>query len=117
MEKPYGLTMRGIVKNSEGEILILRRHPKSKTNPHRWELPGGKIEKCEYVVILETEKIQKEEKNTTYSIESMLVDIMVKENCSLKEAIKKLNDNNKELKKNSIYEASLNLKQIMKNIL
>ncbi len=48
MEKPYGLTMRGIVKNSEGEILILRRHPKSKTNPHKWELPGGKIEKCEY---------------------------------------------------------------------
>ena len=48
MEKPYGLTMRGIVKNSEGKILVLRRHPKSKTNPHRWELPGGKIEKCEY---------------------------------------------------------------------
>ena len=48
MEKPYGLTMRGIVKNSAGKILILRRHPKSKTNPHKWELPGGKIEKCEY---------------------------------------------------------------------
>lgn len=48
MEKPYGLTMRGIVKNSEGKILVLRRHPKSKTNPHKWELPGGKIEKCEY---------------------------------------------------------------------
>lgn len=48
MEKPYGLTMRGIVKNSEGKILVLRRHPKSKTNPHKWELPGGKTEKCEY---------------------------------------------------------------------
>ena len=48
MEKPYGLTMRGIVKNDNGEILVLRRHPKSKTNPHKWELPGGKIEKCEY---------------------------------------------------------------------
>ena len=33
MDKPYGLTMRGIVKNSNDEILILRRHPKSRTNP------------------------------------------------------------------------------------
>ena len=48
MEKPYGLTMRGVVKNEDGEILVLRRHPKSKTNPHKWELPGGKIEKGEF---------------------------------------------------------------------
>ena len=48
MEKPYGLTMRSVVKNEEGKILVLRRHPKSKTNPHKWELPGGKIEKCEF---------------------------------------------------------------------
>ncbi|WP_407424645.1 NUDIX hydrolase [Methanobrevibacter sp.] len=48
MEKPYGLTMRSVVKNSEGKILVLRRHPKSKTNPHKWELPGGKIEKGEF---------------------------------------------------------------------
>lgn len=27
MDKPYGLTMRGIVKNKDNEILILRRHP------------------------------------------------------------------------------------------
>ena len=44
MDKPYGLTMRGIVKNSNDEILILRRHPKSRTNPHKWELPGGKVD-------------------------------------------------------------------------
>jgi ADP-ribose pyrophosphatase YjhB (NUDIX family) len=48
MEKPYGLTMRGIIKNNDGKILVLRRHPKLKTNPHKWELPGGKIEKCEF---------------------------------------------------------------------
>lgn len=48
MEKPYGLTMRGIVKNDNDEILILKRHPKSKTNPCKWELPGGKIEKGEF---------------------------------------------------------------------
>ena len=48
MEKPYGLTMRSVVKNKKDEILVLRRHPKSKTNPHKWELPGGKIEKGEF---------------------------------------------------------------------
>ena len=48
MEKPYGLTMRSVVKNKKGEILVLRRHPKSKTNPHKWELPGGKTEKEEF---------------------------------------------------------------------
>lgn len=48
MEKPYGLTMRSVVKNKKDEILVLRRHPKSKTNPHKWELPGGKIENGEF---------------------------------------------------------------------
>ena len=45
MKKHYGLTMRSVVKNEEGKILVLRRHPNSKTNTHKWELPGGKIEK------------------------------------------------------------------------
>lgn len=48
MEKPYGLTMRSVVKNKKDEILVLRRHPKSKTNPHKWELPRGKIENGEF---------------------------------------------------------------------
>lgn len=48
MDKPYGLTMRGIIKNSNDEILILRRHPKSRTNPHKWELPGGKVDPGEF---------------------------------------------------------------------
>ena len=48
MEKTYGLTMRGILKNNENKILILKRHHKSKTNPQKWELPGGKMEKDEY---------------------------------------------------------------------
>jgi len=43
MKKPYGLTMRGLVRKNN-EILILKRHPKSKTNPNKWELPGGKID-------------------------------------------------------------------------
>ena len=46
--KGYGLTVRGIIKNDSGEILIVKRHPKSKTDPEMWELPGGKVEKGEF---------------------------------------------------------------------
>ncbi|WP_225369390.1 NUDIX hydrolase [Methanobrevibacter arboriphilus] len=35
--------MRGLLKK-DGKILLLKRHPNSKTNPSRWELPGGKVE-------------------------------------------------------------------------
>lgn len=46
--KAYGLTVRGIIKNDNGEILIVKRHPKSKTDPEMWELPGGKVERGEH---------------------------------------------------------------------
>lgn len=48
MKLGYGLTMRGVIKNNENEILILKRHPKSKTDPEMWELPGGKVENGEH---------------------------------------------------------------------
>ena len=48
MKRDYGLTMRGILKNEKGEILILKRHPKSRTDPDTWELPGGKVEEGEF---------------------------------------------------------------------
>ena len=47
MKKPYGLTVRGIIKNDANEILIVKRHPKSRTDPEMWELPGGKVESGE----------------------------------------------------------------------
>ena len=47
MDAPYGLTVRGIIKNDNDEILIVKRHPKSRTDPEMWELPGGKVEKGE----------------------------------------------------------------------
>lgn len=46
--KSYGLTVRGIIKNDNGEILIVKRHPKSRTDPEMWELPGGKVESGEH---------------------------------------------------------------------
>lgn len=48
MAKPYGLTVRGIIKNDKDEILIVKRHPKSRTDPEMWELPGGKVEDGEF---------------------------------------------------------------------
>ena len=44
MTKPYGLTVRGIIKNDNNEILLVKRHPKSRTDPEMWELPGGKVD-------------------------------------------------------------------------
>ena len=43
MRRPYGLTMRGLAK-IHNKILILKRHPNSKTNANCWELPGGKVD-------------------------------------------------------------------------
>lgn len=45
--KTYGLTVRGIHKNHNGEILIVKRHHKCRTDAGKWELPGGKVEKGE----------------------------------------------------------------------
>ena len=51
MDIPYGLTVRGIIKNSSNEILIVKRHPKSKTDPEMWELPGGKWKKANFSLL------------------------------------------------------------------
>lgn len=48
MTKPYGLTMRGIAKNENDEILLLKRHHKSINGPGKWELPGGKVDRGEF---------------------------------------------------------------------
>ena len=45
--KDWGLTVRGVVRD-EDKILILRRHPKSRNNPHKYELPGGKVDPGEF---------------------------------------------------------------------
>ena len=60
MEKPYGLTVRGIIKNDSDEILIVKRHPKSRTDPEMWELPGGKVEKGEFFIDALVREIKEE---------------------------------------------------------
>ena len=66
----------------------------------------------EYTFIIEKE-IKIEEKENL-SIEALLIDKMIKNNISLKDAITLLNKENDNLSKKDIYNASLNLKDILK---
>ena len=66
----------------------------------------------EYTIIIKKELIKKI--NSSMSIESQLVDIMIKEKVTLKEAINILNVNDSNLSKKDIYNASLNLKDLNK---
>ena len=68
--------------------------------------------KGEYVILIQNE--QEDEKESAISIEAMLVDIIIKEKCSIKDAIKILNEKQKDISKKDIYNASLNLKEILK---
>ena len=73
----------------------------------------AKIDKGEYTIIFEKNK-EKVVEELEISIEALLVDIIIKNNCSMKDAIGMLNKNNKNLNKKDIYNSSLNLKGIMK---
>jgi|WetSurMetagenome_2_1015567.scaffolds.fasta_scaffold45689_2 8-oxo-dGTP diphosphatase len=42
--KPFALAVRVLLMNEKGEVLLLQRSESSKTNPGRWELPGGKMD-------------------------------------------------------------------------
>jgi 8-oxo-dGTP diphosphatase len=42
--KPFALAVRILLFNENGQILLLQRSKRSKTNPGKWELPGGKID-------------------------------------------------------------------------
>jgi len=43
----FGLSVRVFLTNDDGKILILKRSTDSKTNPGKWELPGGKVDQGE----------------------------------------------------------------------
>ncbi len=76
-----------------------------------------KIEKGEYVIILEkniSDKSDKKNEKNEISLEAMLVDTMIKNKCNIKDAMKDICENNKKIKKNDLYEASLKIKEIFK---
>ena len=68
-KKDWGLTVRGVVRK-EDKILILRRHPKSRNNAHKWEFPGGKVDPGEFFDVALIREF-KEETNLDVNIESL----------------------------------------------
>jgi len=47
--KPYSLSLKAVVRNEEGFVLLLRRSATSKANAGKWEFPGGKLDAGETV--------------------------------------------------------------------
>lgn len=70
-------------------------------------------EKGEYALIIKKEKEKTNIINEEVCLEARLVNTMIKNNCSLKDAIKEVS-NNSDFNKNEVYNASLNLKNIIK---
>ncbi len=72
-------------------------------------------EKGEYVIVMELDRSQNEADNSrSMTPEALLVEAIVKDGISMKEAIKQLAaDSSCEYNKNALYEASLNLKELL----
>lgn len=47
IEYVFGLAVRVLLTNEDGKTLIIKRSTDSKTNPGKWELPGGKVDQGE----------------------------------------------------------------------
>ncbi|MCQ1534231.1 NUDIX domain-containing protein [Methanosarcina sp. KYL-1] len=43
LKKPYIVSVYALIRNEKGEFLLLRRSEYSRTNPGKWDLPGGKV--------------------------------------------------------------------------
>ncbi|MFU2192590.1 NUDIX hydrolase [Methanobacterium sp. MZD130B] len=43
----FGLSVRALLTDDEGKVLILKRSTNSRTNPGKWEFPGGKVDQGE----------------------------------------------------------------------
>lgn len=68
--------------------------------------------KGEYVVLIQNEKELDAENSVC--LEAMIIDVMVKESCSLKDAVNVLNQKQKGVSKKEIYNAGLRLKEILR---
>ncbi len=70
------------------------------------------ISKGEYVILISNDQLKKEKEEI--SIEALIVDAMVKNNISIKEAVNIINKEKTDLSKKDIYNAGLNLKDVLK---
>lgn len=65
----------------------------------------------EYVLLIEKNKIV-ETKSEEYSVEALIIDEMIKNNCTMKDAIKKVSEKYK-INKNIVYDSSLKIKEVL----
>lgn len=70
-----------------------------------------KVNQGEYTFIIEIKQEKEEQQEQT--LESIIIDKLIKENISIKEAIEKLNKEKDNISKKELYNASLNLKNIL----
>ena len=71
-----------------------------------------KTNQGEYTFIIKTKP--KREKEQNISLEALIIDKLIKEQKTIKEIVEILNKENKNISKKDLYNASLNLKQILK---
>src|SRR3989344_8094609 len=48
-EKAHYIAVTGIIRNAEGRYLICKRSPNEKVFPNKWCVPGGKVQKGDFV--------------------------------------------------------------------
>lgn len=108
MENPYIVLVNDLTKKFEKKYYGL-------ANEVILELENNKNHELgEYVLIVSKNKKEKEEKDLDLSIESLLIDKLIKEKCTMKDAIKLLAIEYKnKYSKNEIYNASLNIKKLL----
>ena len=70
-------------------------------------------EKGEYVILINNDVV-KTDKNKIISLEAKIVEEMKLNNCSLKEAVKKVSDKDNDISKKDVYNAGLNLKNMVR---
>lgn len=60
IEYVFGLAVRALITDENGKVLILKRSADSKTNPGRWELPGGKVDQGEAFDVALVREVEEE---------------------------------------------------------
>jgi len=48
-DKAHYIAVTGIIRNSDGKYLICKRSPNEKVFPNKWCVPGGKVQKRDFV--------------------------------------------------------------------
>jgi 8-oxo-dGTP diphosphatase len=43
----FSLSAKVLIRNNDGRYLLLKRSQKSRSNPGKWEFPGGKVDRGE----------------------------------------------------------------------